>query len=210
VTPDPDALQDELEELRAEVTRLRARQAEQQDRSWLQRHPLWALSLTAVVGGAAGYGLAVATRQPPPPLSEQARRRLRAIADEARRAAQDVGEELSDRAARSGEQVRAQARKQGATVREEAGTLLREAAARAREAGTDAGESLRTATQEATDEAQAAGEALAEDAGAALDDASDAAQEALTSANRSPALRQSVYAAAGLAAGLALLARLRE
>ena len=214
-------MNDLLEELRAEVTRLRAQQAKRQAESWVQRHPLLALTISSLAGAAAGYGAARATRPQPPSLSEQARGRLRRLADEAQRVATGVGKDLSERAARSGEDVRKraeetgqrladQAQKQGEGLRRQAEDLARRASDQARRMGSEAGETVRRATVEASDEAREIGEQLAEEAGETIEEQAESVQKTLTGEDESSALRQSIFTVAGLAAGGYLAAKARR
>ncbi|WP_263835354.1 hypothetical protein [Salinibacter sp.] len=214
-------MNDLLEELRAEVTRLRAQQAKKQAESWVQRHPFLALTISSLAGAAAGYGAARATRPQPPSLSERARGRLRRLADEAQRVATGVGKDLSERAARSGEGVRNraeetgrrladQAQKQGAGLRKQAEDLARRASEQARRAGTETGETVRQATAEASDEARELGARLADEAEDTIEEQVESAQETLAGEDESSALRQSIFTVAGLAAGGYLAAKVRR
>ena len=214
-------MNDLLDELRAEVTRLKAQQARKQAESWVQRHPFLALTISSLAGAAAGYGAARATRPQPPSLSAQARGRLRRLADEARRVATGVGKDLSERAARSGEDVRKRAeetgqrlaeraQEQGDGIREQAEDLARRASEQARRVGTEAGETVRRATAEASDEAREIGEQLAEEAGETIEEQAASVQETLPAEDESSALRQSIYTVAGLAVGGYLAAKVRR
>ncbi|PSR05407.1 MAG: hypothetical protein BRD54_00115 [Bacteroidetes bacterium SW_8_64_56] len=214
-----EELQELLGELRAEVTRLKARQAKLQAKNWVQRHPAQAVVLSGLLGGAAGYGIAVATRTRPPTLSEQAQRRLRGLAEEARQAASDVGRDLSDRAARSGQQARQRAQKtgrhlaeqaeeQGEEVRKGARELLRRAAERAQRVGTEAGDTLRQATEETSKEVRELGETLAQEAEEVVEEQAESVTETLSAEDESSGLRHSILTAAGLAAGGYLAAKL--
>lgn len=207
-----------LGELRAEVTRLKAQQAKQQAKSWIERHPMLAVTLSSLLGAAAGYGAAVATRSSPPTLSEQARGRLRDLADEARRVASDVGRDLSTRAARSsqearkhaqetGERLAKQAQESGEGVRRETQELLRRASKRAQRMGAEAGEQIRHATEEASEEARELGESLAEEAEETVEEQAESVRETLSAKEESSGLRRSLFAVAGLAAGGYLAAK---
>jgi len=213
-------LNEVIGELRAEVTRLKAQQAKKQAKSWVQRRPFLAVALSSLLGAAAGYGAAVATRRRPPSLSEQARRRLRRLADEARRVAAGVGRDLSERAARSGEDVRKQAqetgqrlakqaRERGEGLRRQAEDLARRASKRAERVGTEAGETLRRATKEASEEARELGERLGEDAEEAIEEQAESVQEALPADGSPSTFRRTLYTIGGLALGGYLASKLR-
>lgn len=239
-TPSPDVETDEspdeesfqkmqelLGELRAEITRLKANRAKERAQNWIQRHPMLAVTLSSALGAAAGYGAAVATRPAPPTLSEQARRRLRRLADEARRVAGDVGRELTQRAAQSGEKARERARETGRRLAQEARAvgesaqreaqgLARRASERAQRAGTDAGETLRRAAREATRRVREGRESASEEAREFADEASEAVEtqaeavkEAVSTADTSR-LKRSLWTIAGLTAGGLLAAKLRR
>lgn len=227
--PDESAAQDTttremnelLGELRAEVTRLKAEQAKKQAESWVQRRPFLAVALSTVMGAAVGYGAAVATRSQPPSLSEQARRRLRGLADEARRVATDVGKDLSDRAARSSTDVRKRAREtgqrlakkaqeRGKGIRKQAGDLARQASERARHVGAEAGETVRRATADASEEAREFGEGLAKEAEEAIEEQAESVEETLSGDEGPSTFRQSLYTIAGLTVGGYLAAKLRR
>lgn len=184
-----DELHQELEELRAELTRLKAQQArsQTQSQSWIERRPHLAMVLSTVLGAAAGYGAAVATRSRPPTLSEQAQARFQGLAEGAQETGQDVQEEAQE--------------------------LARLAIERAQQAGSEAGETLRQATEEASAEAQALGETLAEEAESTIEGIegqAESVQDTLTAEEESSGLRQSIYAAVGLAAGGYLAAKVSQ
>lgn len=223
--PAQEQIHELLGELRAEVTRLKAHRAKARAENWIQRHPMLAVALAAGIGGAAGYGVGLATRPQPPSLSEQARRRLRGLAGEARRVAGDVGRDLTTRAARSGEQVRERAQKTGRRLADEAQAAgekaTREAQGWASRVGQETGEALRQAAAEAVrraregketaaDEALELSETLVEQVGDAAGEQAEAVQEAISEADSSPGLRRTLFAIAGLAAGSYLAAVIRR
>ncbi|HHP7236826.1 hypothetical protein [Longibacter sp.] len=98
VTGEPgyDELVEELERLRAEVTRLRARQAAAERESWFHRHPMLAVLATSTLGAVAGY-VAGRIGAPSDGLSHRTRRQLQKIAEQARNVASDVQREIESR-----------------------------------------------------------------------------------------------------------------
>lgn len=147
-------LLDAVSELRAEVARIQFDEARGQLRRWVRENPTLAVCLATGTGILAGRLLTKAlTPAPPPPLTERARRRARALAVEAgqrasevgkdvskrasdaRRQAGRAGKEMQHRAAEAGEQLSRQAREFATTVAEQAATLSEDAARRARTFG---------------------------------------------------------------------------
>lgn len=208
-----------VDELRAEITRLKAQQAKARTRNWIQRHPLLMVALSIGVGSAAGYGAAMATRpRPPRTLSEQARRRLRRLTDDAREVASRLRREVGDRAAASGARLRSRAEDTGrrlASEALEAGELARkgaqafakDAGERLRDVSDDVAQQLRERGGEAAREAQEFGEEASEAA-------EDYAQQLADTVSESPAEGRStgrtLLALAGIAAGGYLATKLRH
>lgn len=231
-TTDPDASSEEdvspktettqemhevLGELRAEVTRLKAQRAKKRAKSWVQRRPFLAVTLASLVGAAAGYGAAAASRRGPPTLSEQARRRLRRLADEARHVATDVGKGLSDRAARSGQEIRERAQKAGERWAKQARQQgegaqewARRTSERAQRLGSEAGQNLRRKTEEASEEARELGKTLAEEAEGVVEEQAESVREAVSATEGSSRLRRSLLTITGLAAGGYLASKVRR
>ncbi|NBC86890.1 MAG: hypothetical protein GVY25_11935 [Bacteroidetes bacterium] len=94
--PGYEELVEELERLRAEVTRLRARQAAAERDSWFHRHPVLAVLVTSTLGAAAGY-VAGRIGAPSDGFSDRTRRQLEKIAEQARDVASDVQREIESR-----------------------------------------------------------------------------------------------------------------
>lgn len=89
---DVDDLMAELERLREEVTQLRARQAASRHSSWIQRHPALTVFLTTALGAAAGYlGSRIHTSSD---FSKATRKQLQTLAEQARTVASDVQHEI--------------------------------------------------------------------------------------------------------------------
>ena len=202
-TAEPDEeivgeIRDLLRELRAEVTRLKAHQAKEQTETWIQRHPMLAVSLSAVLGGAAGYGATFVRRPRPPNLSEQAQRGLSRLADEVRRVASDVGRTVTDRAAQSGQEAREQLQESG-----------RQLAQGAREA--QAVEVLQQALEEApSEEVREIGTSLEAKAEEALGEQAESVQRAVSEIEDRPTLKRALWSIVGLAAGSFVAAQLRR
>ena len=222
----PTAQQDLHElvgELRAEVTRLKAKQAKARAQNWVQRHPLLALTLSVGVGAAAGYGAATAFRpRPPRSLSEHARQRLRDLTGDARKVASRLRRQLQDRAAESGQHLRSRAEETGRRLAEEARQGAQEAAGRASEQARKLGEEASGRVREATDEAKkrmqerrkAAGEEAREIGEALSKRATEAVKRASGSEDPETQdarpFRRSLLALAGLAAGGYLATKVRQ
>jgi len=94
--PGYEELVEELERLRAEVTRLRARQAAAERDSWFHQHPVLAVLVTSTLGAAAGY-VAGRIGAPSDGFSDRTRRQLQKIAEQARDVASDVQREIESR-----------------------------------------------------------------------------------------------------------------
>ncbi|PEN15170.1 hypothetical protein CRI94_02485 [Longibacter salinarum] len=92
-----EELVEELERLRAEVTRLRARQAAAEKGSWLQQHPVAAIIATTTLGAAAGY-VGAQYGRPKDTFSERTRKQLRKLAEQARDVASEVQVEIGNQA----------------------------------------------------------------------------------------------------------------
>lgn len=201
--PSRDELEHRLEELNAEVTRLRARQARSESKkSWVQRHPVASVVGGLALGAAAGYGAARLFRsRPPETLSGQARQRLQNLTADASKAAKRLqkdwgdraatrGRDLRERAAAVGKDLMTDAQTAGETLRkeatsateraqragEEAGTALRDTAEKTVQRVREAGES---AASEAEDVVDTQLEALSDTAGTTVDDEEDASTTAL-------------------------------
>ncbi len=223
--PEGEDLNDLVQELRAELTRLKAQQAKVRAQNWVQRHPFLTVLLSAGVGAAAGYGASVAARpRAPRTLSEHARDRLRRLTDDARQAASELREEIGTRAARSGAQLReraertgrqvaSQAQEAGRSAQREAGDVAKTASDRLREVTDEAAKRLRNRGSEAAEEAKEFSEQLGEQATEAVGDyteaVSDSVSEATTSKN-GRSLTGTVLALAGMAAGSYLASRVRQ
>lgn len=162
-------------ELRAEVTRLRAQEAKERAETWIQRHPLLAMTLSVAVGTTAGYTLArVLQPRDQSSLSDHLRERLRELTGDAKHAAARWGRHLGERAARSGAAVQdraeragrrfaREAQERGRAAQREAQELARAATGRARQAGTEASERFQEATDEARSHLQRQGESASEE-----------------------------------------------
>jgi len=169
--PSREELLERVRELRAEVTRLKAKQADGQ-RSWVGRHPVRTLVLTAGVGLAAGYGLSRALQpRERRTLSERARAGLRRLSNEASRNLARLGEEWGNRAMEEGGQVWDRAAEAGKRLAREsraAGRETREgvrtASERVQRAGQGARETFHEATEEAGRRLRDVGESAAEEA----------------------------------------------
>ncbi|MFB6231590.1 MAG: hypothetical protein ABEL04_10580 [Salinibacter sp.] len=187
-----------LKELRAEVTRLKAHRAKEQTENWIQRHPMLAVSVSAVLGGAAGYGTALARRPRPPNLSEQAQRGLGRLAGEIRRVASDVGRTVTNRAAQSGQEAREQLQESG-----------RQLAQGAREA--PAVEALQQALEEApSEEVREIGKSLEKMAEETLGEQAESVQRAVSEIDDRPTLKRALWSIVGLAAGSFVAAQVRR
>ena len=223
-----DDLHELVGELRAEVTRLKAQKAKARTKTWIQRHPLLALALSAGVGGAAGYGAAMAVRpRLPRSLSGHARQRLRELTGDARAVADRLRKQLSDRAARSGAELRSRAEERGRqlaeeaqqagdSARREAQEAVGRASEQARKLGEEASERVREATGEATkrlrerrqaasDQARELGEALGKRASEAVT-GSDGAE----ASDEDRRISGTLLALAGIAAGGYVASKVRN
>lgn len=139
-------------ELRAEVTRLRVQQARERTRSWVQRHPVAAVSLSVVLGAVGGYVGARLQEKPPTTLTDRARRRLSRLAEEARDLAADVqgdlGAQLQDLGRRVVEESRRLAREAG-SASESTADRFRELGDRAQGDGAAAADAVLSRAREA-------------------------------------------------------------
>jgi gas vesicle protein len=208
-----------VDELRAEITRLKAQQAKAQTRNWIQRHPLLTVALSIGVGSAAGYGAAMAFRpRPPRTLSERARQRLRHLTDDAREVAARLRQQVGDRASASGAHLRSQAEDTGRRLASgalEAGEAAREGA---RSFAQGAGERLRDASDEVRHQIQERGEKAAEEVQSLGEDATDAAEQyaeqlvdtAADSSEEGRSTTRTLLTLAGIAAGGYLATKLRH
>lgn len=189
---------DEMEaligELRAEVTRLRVQQARERTRSWVQRHPVAAISLSVVLGAVGGYVGARLQTKPPSTLTDRARRQLSQLAQEARDLAADVqgdlGTQLQDLGRRVVEESRRLARDAGSASQTTA-DRLRQFGDRAQGDGAaaadavlararDAKEAIGRRAREVTDKARSFPEtATSTDSGAVTSAVSGAIEERL-------------------------------
>lgn len=218
-----------LEELRAEITHLKAEEARARAQSWIQRHPLFAAAVSMGIGAAAGYGVSEAFRsRPPRTLPERARWRLSRLGGDAQEFASRLGDRLKQRAARSGTQLRKRVEETGRRLSKEtqqvgeqarrgAQEMAGQASDQAQSLGENASERLSEATEkaarhvqkrreEAADEARELGEKLGETASTAVEDVTggDSPEEDGRSVARS------LFTLAGLAAGGYLASKVRQ
>lgn len=203
-------LQERLDELRAEVTRLRAQQVRNSSGkgNWFQRHPALSVSLAAGLGAAAGYGLSRLRARPPRSLSEQAKQRLEQFTEDASKIAKRLQSDWGDRAAKSGKELR----KRAADVGQQLAKGAQTASERARTSGEKASTSLQEATNSAAQRVRDASTSAATEAEAAVGEQVEALTEAAGTEtdeqNRS--VFQMLLTVGGLAAGGYLATKLRQ
>jgi ElaB/YqjD/DUF883 family membrane-anchored ribosome-binding protein len=118
-----EEMEELIQELRAEVARLKVQQSRADATSWLQRNAGTALALGSVLGAAAGYGLSKALRPTPPPLSERARKEIQRLLNQTLDTASETGRSVGERASRAGAAAREQAQSTGRRLAQEAETL---------------------------------------------------------------------------------------
>ena len=147
-----------LDELRAEISRLKADRARAQSKTWVQRHPYLAIMGATGLGAVAGYGVSTALQPAPrPPLTDRARRRLRRLTEDAhnvagklregvQRQAKEAGDQVRERASDVGQRLADDAQNLGAAARAEAEELAASASEGAQKASGDASQALREAT----------------------------------------------------------------
>jgi len=136
-----------LDELRAEVSRLKADYAQSESQTWAQRHPYLAVMGATGLGAVAGYSIAVALRPAPrPPLTDRARRRLRRLTEEAHDVAGKLSEDVQRQASDVGTRLAEDAQDIGTAARTEAESLAASASEGAQKAGEDASRALQEAT----------------------------------------------------------------
>lgn len=208
--PSRKELQERLDELRAEVTRLRAQQVRRSSQSnWFRRHPVLSVALIAGLGAAAGYGTAKLVRpRPPRSLSSQAKERLDRLAQEASQIATRLQNDWGEEAAKRGGELRRRAAKLGRQLANEA----QSASKRAQSAGAGASSSLRKATASAAQRVRDASTSVAEEAetaveesGAVLADAADAAAD-----KNGRSVTQTLLTLGGVVAGGYLASKVRQ
>lgn len=215
--PSREELRQELNELRAEMTRLRAQQAQASTTrsSWVQRHPILTLALSAGLGAAAGYGASTLLRpRPPRTLSAHARQRLERLTDEAAQIAGRLRKDWGDRAAKGGKEVRRRAAEVGRQLAREAqaaGENLREeaktASSRARK---EASAALREATEKASERVRSASGSAAEQAEKVVEEQVEALTDAADPSEGGPSVSRVLLTVGGVLAGGYLASKVRQ
>ena len=207
--PSRAELRERLDELQAEVTRLRAQQIRNESGSnWCQRHPVVSISLAAGIGAVAGYGISRLRTRPPRSLSEQAKQRLEQFTEDASKVAKRLQKDWGDRAAKSSKELR----KRAADVGEELAKEAQSASERARKTGESASSSLRSATERAAQRVRDASTSATSEAEAAVEEQVEALTKAASAGSdeQSRSGMQMLLTVGGLAAGGYLATKLRQ
>ena len=208
--PSRAELRERLDELRAEVTRLRAQQVRSQSGTgnWFQRHPVLSVSLVAGLGVAAGYGVSRLRARPPRTLSERAKQRLEQFTEDASKIAKRLQSDWGDRAALSGKELR----KRAADVGQQLAKGAKTASERARTSGENASASLQDATKNAAQRVRDASTSATSEAEAAVEEQVEALTEAAGAEpdDQDRSVAQMLLTVGGLAAGGYLATKLRQ
>ncbi len=208
--PSRAELRERLDELRAEVTRLRAQQIRNESGggSWFQRHPVLSASLAAGAGVALGVGISRLRARPPRTLSERAKQRLEQFAEDASKIAKRLQGDWGDRAAKSGKELR----KRAADIGQQLATEAQSASERARKTSGAASASVREATKSAAQRVRDAGSSATSEAEAVVEEQVEALTEAAgaDAEEEGRSVAQVLLTVGGLAAGGYLATKLRQ
>lgn len=125
-------IQAAMSEMRREFARANVEEAKSKARSWVERHPVLAVSMAVGVGIVIGRAVSVALQPDPWPV--RTRKKGQQLATRAQKIAREAGASAADRASRT----RKELAKETAEARRRVGTSAEKALSGARKAGTQA------------------------------------------------------------------------